>query len=318
MTTWKSFRYQHAEQVLPGLADTTQEKISGIFDSIERCLKPAMLADLTPQRIGMYVASLRRDKLAESTIRGHLAHLKAALKWAFHQRLIAEIPHFDMPKRSKRQACMKGRPITGEEFDRMIGKVVKVVPAGHADAWRWLLMGLWTSGLRLGEALSLSWDEFADLSVDLTGRHPMLRIAAEADKGGQERLLPVAPEFGDLLAGVPVDWRRGSVFPVLTPTGGFLKKNSISKIITSIGRAANVLVSAKKYASAHDFRRSFGERWAMRVMPVVLQQLMRHESIETTLRFYVGRNAQAVSDILYSAVNSSVAPAMTCPVLSGQ
>ena len=47
-----------------------------------------------------------------------------------------------------------------------------------------------------------------------------------------------------------------------------------------------------KYASAHDMRRSFGERWASRVMPQVLMELMRHESIDTTLRYYVGRNAQ--------------------------
>jgi hypothetical protein len=35
-----------------------------------------------------------------------------------------------------------------------------------------------------------------------------------------------------------------------------------------------------KYASAHDLRRAFGLRWSSRVMPAVLQQLMRHESIE--------------------------------------
>ena len=57
-----------------------------------------------------------------------------------------------------------------------------------------------------------------------------------------------------------------------------------------------------KYASAHDLRRSFGERWAMRVMPHVLQQLMRHESIETTMKFYVGRNAETTADALWAAV----------------
>ena len=40
-----------------------------------------------------------------------------------------------------------------------------------------------------------------------------------------------------------------------------------------------------KYASAHDFRRAFGVRWAARLMPAQLMELMRHESIETTLRF---------------------------------
>ena len=52
-----------------------------------------------------------------------------------------------------------------------------------------------------------------------------------------------------------------------------------------------------KFASAHDLRR-FGERWASRVMPQVLMELMRHESIETTMKFYVGRNAQTTADVL--------------------
>ncbi len=30
-------------------------------------------------------------------------------------------------------------------------------------------------------------------------------------------------------------------------------------------------------------------------------ELMRHESIETTLKFYVGRNAQATADVLWNA-----------------
>ena len=50
--------------------------------------------------------------------------------------------------------------------------------------------------------------------------------------------------------------------------------------------------SPLKYASCHDFRRSFGERWSTRVMPATLQQMMRHADISTTMRFYVGRNGQ--------------------------
>jgi integrase len=54
-----------------------------------------------------------------------------------------------------------------------------------------------------------------------------------------------------------------------------------------------------KFASAHDLRRSFGERWASRVMPQVLMELMRHESIDTTMKFYVGRNAQSTAALLW-------------------
>jgi integrase len=64
----------------------------------------------------------------------------------------------------------------------------------------------------------------------------------------------------------------------------------------------------KKYASAHDFRRAFGDRWALRVMPPVLMQLMRHESIETTMRYYVGRSVQATADVVWEAYERAKEP----------
>ena len=61
-----------------------------------------------------------------------------------------------------------------------------------------------------------------------------------------------------------------------------------------------------EFASAQDLRRSFGERWAPRVMPQVLMELMRHESIETTLKYYVGRNAQNTAAALYAALGNTL------------
>ena len=54
-----------------------------------------------------------------------------------------------------------------------------------------------------------------------------------------------------------------------------------------------------KFASAHDLRRSFGTRWAPRVKPATLQLLMRHRSIETTLKYYVDQDADDVADELW-------------------
>lgn len=56
-----------------------------------------------------------------------------------------------------------------------------------------------------------------------------------------------------------------------------------------------------KYASAHDLRRSFGSRWARKVMPAVLQRLMRHESIETTMKYYVDLDADELAEELWQA-----------------
>ncbi len=39
-------------------------------------------------------------------------------------------------------------------------------------------------------------------------------------------------------------------------------------------------------------------------MPTVLRELMRHESIETTMQYYVGVNAEATADELWLALGN--------------
>ena len=88
----------------------------------------------------------------------------------------------------------------------------------------------------------------------------------------------------------------------------------VSHVVSRIGAAAGVKVDVKrkagqgevvKYASCHDLRRSFGFRWSRRVMPPQLQELMRHESVETSMRFYVGRDAESTADALWVAYQAS-------------
>jgi hypothetical protein len=76
----------------------------------------------------------------------------------------------------------------------------------------------------------------------------------------------------------------------------------VGKIVSAIGKAGNVVVNEQgKSASAHDLRRAFGQRWAGKVMPTVLRELRRHEEIGTTMKFYVGQNAEATADALWAA-----------------
>ncbi len=197
----------------------------------------------------------------------------------------------------------------------MLAKVAAVVGKHAESSWKWYLEGLWLSGLRLAESLELYWDRDDRLCVDLTGEHPMLRIPAELEKGNEDRLLPMAPEFAEFLLSTPDAERNGPVFnpKPKRKKGPRLMAHRVGELVSEIGKMANVKVFSKplvkdakengkvKFASAHDLRRSFGERWASRVMPVVLQELMRHDSIDTTMRYYVGRNAQSTAKILWQA-----------------
>jgi hypothetical protein len=57
-------------------------------------------------------------------------------------------------------------------------------------------------------------------------------------------------------------------------------------------------------AKAHDLRRAFGTRWSKRVMPAVLQRLMRHADIQTTMSYYVDLTAADLSAELWAGFAS--------------
>jgi integrase len=307
--SWEVFKDYYTLNALPALALSSQTTYEATLNVFERTCNPLKLADVTTAKVTGFVTKLRESGLAEATIARHLRHLKAIMRWANREGLLNMLPKFTMPKRVKGSSLMRGRPITGEEFERMIKAVPKVVENAAAKSWEFYLNGLWASGLRLTESLTLRWDAAPGaIVVDLSGRRPMLRIPAEAEKGNRDRLLPITPEFATLLYGVPEQQRKGRVFKLQDIDGTPLDatRSVVGKIVSAIGKSANVVVNDKgKPASCHDLRRAFGQRWAGRVMPNVLRELMRHEDISTTMKFYVGQNAEATADALWAATGAA-------------
>lgn len=308
--TWKAFREKYEAEKLASMSPKTLEATDTAFNHLENLLNPARLRSLTESTVSMFQAKLRERKVKETSIASYLRHLKAALNWAVSMGLLPSAPKIHMPKRGKGQKVMRGRPITTDEYERMLKEVPTVRPH-DAAAWRAYLKGLWLSGLRLEESLILSWEMDAPISVDLSARRPRLRICAEAEKGHRNRLLPITPDFAEFLFTVPESEREGKVFRVDGLfTGRPMTPKRVSRVVSAIGKKAKVVVNKGdgKYASAHDFRRAFGTRWARKVMPMVLQKLMRHDSIETTMRYYVDMDADEMAEELWKAPELSQSP----------
>ena len=299
--TWEEFRERYENEKLASLAKRTAAASNTAFNHVEKTLNPEKLAALTPEALRQFQAALRKSGIRETSIATHLRHLRAALNWAVSMRMLPKMPEIQMPKRAKGQTLMRGRPITVEEFERMLAAVPAVRPA-DTGLWTHYLTGLWLSGLRLEESTVLSWELDAPISVDLAGRRPRLRIYAEAEKGHQDRLLPMTPDFAEFLGQTPVKERQGLIFKLVDlQTGKPLAAGCVSRIVSAIGKKARVVVSKtdQKHASAHDLRRAFGTRWSSRVKPATLKLLMRHKSIETTLKYYVAQDADDVADELW-------------------
>jgi integrase len=318
---WQTFRERYESEVATGLAVSTRAKIGLVLDRLEKEIKFARLVELDETRISKFVSLLRQAGLRESTIDSYCGHLKAVLNWAEDQKLIRRTPSFPKtPRKRKAKAGTpaKGRPITGEEFERLLAAVPKVVGENDAASWRWYLRGLWWSGLRLAESLELSWDDPSRIyPIGIDGDAAMLSIPAELEKGHQDRLIPLATEFAEMLRAVPEDRRVGPVFPLYGRSVGrgesakprrLLAAHRVSELVSEIGETAGVVVHRDpldpkrvKFASAHDLRRSFGERWADRVEAVILMEMMRHANIQTTLKYYATRNARRSAETIRRA-----------------
>jgi integrase len=300
---WAAFRERYAEEHLSGLSRRSQEAANTVLNHFERLMRPKLLSDAADaSALSGFQSKLRAGGIKETSVCSYMGQFLAALGWAEDIGAIHEVPKLRKPKRVKTgKSFSRGRPISGEEFDRML-EAAPHVRSGDYPAWQRYLTGLWLSGLRLEESLALTWEHRDDgISVDLSGRHPRLKICAAAEKGNKDRYLPMTPDFAEFLLKTSEHERCGLVFPLVARKAEQMSVKRVSRNVSDIGRRAKVVVSKRdnKFATAHDLRRSFGTRWSTRVKPAVLQLLMRHDSIETTLKYYVAHDADDIADGLW-------------------
>lgn len=306
-TTWQGIVERYKSEVLAPLRISTQRKAIGTINKIADLIDPKSVDRLTASVISRFAADLRKESPSEFTVKGHLRELRKLLNWCQSLKWIREVPAIP-----KRLAANKGRPITTEEFERLLSRLPEVVKPEHVNGWFRMLVGLWWSGLRLSDALQLHWTNLP-VAVELGERRAWLRVAVRGDKANQSRLVPVAPEFEMMLRATPEADRYGLVFDPRTSRGCSPDQVKASKIIAKAGRLAGIKVGETtrgklRHASAHDLRRSFGDRWARRqITPAELKELMRHASLQTTLEFYALPDAEKTATAAHAATNGATA-----------
>jgi len=299
--TWEDFRELY-EAAKDWQSDNTFRNWLFTAAQIEKFLKPKLLSSINTAAVDRLKSDMLESGAAIASVKGRMKYLRAALNWAKRRGMIHETPVFELPEGGDEARC---RPVTAEEFERMLSKIeTRRKTAADFDFY---LRGLWWSGLRLEESLKLSWDATADFAVDMSGKYPMLRIRQGAQKSKKAELLPLAPEFCEMLHSVPESEREGFVFAIPCQNGKAKRMlpHGVTRAVKRLAEAAKVKVSdgdsKVKWASPHDFRRAFCSRWSRRVMPAVLMRLARHSSIDTTMKYYAQQDAESVADAAFAA-----------------
>jgi integrase len=290
--TWDEFVERYTSEHLSTLSPQTKDSAIYSLAHVKRGLNPDRICKLTTPTMSKFAMELRKQGMRETTLGRHLRHIHAALAWAVSMGMLAKVPDMKI----FRGGSSRGRGLSTEEFERLLTACEKIRPQ-DALQWQRYITGLWLSGLRRGESIILSWDDDSPFAVDLSGRHPRFRIYGKAQKSRKDETLPLMPDFAQwLLDTFPESERQGKVFKL------DVKPHRVGEILSKIGKKAGVVVNKAdgKFATAHDLRRSFGTRWAKKVMPAVLQRLMRHANITTTMKYYVTLDADELADELWA------------------
>jgi integrase len=259
--TWGEFSELYAAEKMADRRPKTGKRWAETSASLVRLAAPRSLAAVDAALVGRYAAGMRRDGLAKATVAGRLAYLRAALRWAARRGLIPAAPAVEMPTLPRTYPV---QTVSHEGFLRLLA----ACPSG---GWRLLVHTAWHTGMRRGELLALEWGpEGGRPWVDL--RAGRVLIPAAWCKADADSWLPLHP---DLLAVLSAAWPGPG--PVCDVGVGY---HEAGPRFRAIARAAGLSVTM------HDLRRSFGTRYAALVPAQVLQRLMRHANISTTMRYY--------------------------------
>lgn len=289
--SWEAFRDRFEDEYLPNSRPGTVKIFRLVLDDFETICTLRQLRSITPRTISAFVSGLRKKKgrcgnvtMGAYTIAVRLNFLHIVLNWAVDQSLLTKCPTFPEVKVPQKYP----QPVAEETVDRLLDK------APTEDLRVFMLCG-WLAGLRLAETFALEWEPTDKAPwIDFTRKR--IWLPADFVKAVKDQWVPLDPKLSKALQQLP---RRGKkVFRILGKLGKPLIESSVSALVSLLAQQAGVKLTMKA------LRKGFGCRYAAKVSTHVLQRLMRHADIETTMAYYANIDTAVEEAILGPQRNS--------------
>jgi integrase len=291
--SWERFRELFEEEHVAFRRPNTRTNYAATFDWFEKTGGPRALRSVNERAVSAFAAALGRAGMAPATVKVRLALLRHALRWAAGQKLIGAVPDFPTVKVPRK----KPQPIPLESFERLLAKADREMQA-------YLLCG-WLAGLRLEEAARLEWEPTEEAPY-LDPDRGRIVLPAALVKAVEDQWVPLDPQLWDALQALPRHGKR--VFPFTTARGRPIGPTGISARVIRLAKRAGVKLTMRT------LRRGFGCRYAGRVPAQVLQKLMRHANIATTMTYYANVDEAAMEAVRGAQrVSSRVSPQLADP-----
>ncbi|MBI4574711.1 MAG: site-specific integrase [Planctomycetes bacterium] len=277
-------------------ASTTRNTADWVRDQRYRlrplldALKPRRLSDITPARIDTYLGQ-RREAHGLVRARKDLQVIKTFTRWCVR---MGHLPA-DPCARIQRLPPLPKRPIrflAPREADKLLAVCDEPAIAGNgATVHRTMplramsLVGLY-AGLRLGEILSLRWED-----VDL--KAGLLHVTVREDwkpKDRESRRIPLHPRLREVLEAMG----RVGALVFSTTNGTPYDESHVHRALVAAGRRTG-LTGINFYLLRHTFA-----SWLVQAgQPIYsVSKLLGHASVTTTEHYYAHLAPETLHDVV--------------------
>lgn len=226
------------------------------------------LGKLTPEQltqtdIDAFIAAELERGAARKSINNRLACLSTLLKYAVGER-------------SKLRFHVSGPDAEVHAVDP--DDVERLLAACTDDRYRMVILLATEAGLRVGEIRGLQWTDVKDSKLTVRRALDKDTNAVLTPKHDKARTVPLSPRIAAALAELP---RRG-LWVVCRDEGTALGYADIREQVAVIYDRAEVV---RPPWPMHALRHSFGTVMGRKVPLGVLQKLMGHADVQTTMRY---------------------------------
>lgn len=249
-------------------------------DFIEYCLEQGVenVEDITAEIIKQYFRECKKRGNSAGTINTRLLRIRAFLNYCVEQKVLSENVALKV-KRLKND--VKINVFTDEQINQMLAyyrSLRRREKSYFAYRGYMLILTLLGTGLRRTEAINLKWSNIDEANLTISVFNSKGRVDSMVfltEKLMKELLYYKSfcrNYFGEL-----------SEYVFVNRDNTQMTQNSIMLLFQNLSKKMNF---KDVRVSAHTFRHTYCHRLAMSgASPFAIQRLMRHENIQTTMRY---------------------------------
>ena len=298
--TFEEFEDAYTQEKLSRNRARTIEKWDGVSKRFREFLK---VRGLDPKHLLMREIDYRLFSEFEAwfyglpnvksanTVLTNMKAFRTGLNFAARNSWMAVLPPGGNVKEEPKETP---EPIMDEEFRRLLGAVDVVFVKRLRKHWKAIISSYWEAGLRCSEPLDFRWRDPKYHRPVLDHDTPHIRWHRR-QKNRKFQEVPITPKMVELIEGL--ERCNEFCFQVEGLNCRFKSRRSINEWFNKVATEAGVFRDDEPVTPQH-LRQAFGFRMSRVLMPEDLRIVMRHSSVATTMKYYVGQSLKTTGDAL--------------------